>query len=737
MKIIVRIWLILLGTGASASAFAQTVVAGTAQTVVARTDQTAVARTDRTAVTGAAREAAISLQLSRRLQDQQKYAEAKINAQKAVDAYLRLNEPDSLGEAYVMLWSTSALAGMSFPDRMPILQKAAAAFEKAGNRRREADCYKEIADLQQITANIPAAILSLQQSLRLFQSVNYPNLQGVYDLLCVTSGYLDEFDEAVRYGLLAIRYCDDTKDTSLSLVTYYNHLGMAYYALKDFDKAELYYRRSLDIASKYKDPDGIATLSFNTERLYNYWRKPRKALAFLDSMRAAHPTIFAPHYQFEVNESLLSCYDGLGQPGKAAPYADSVESAMNRGDPSHSSRSLGYIALLNHYFHLHDYDRANTWLVRYIDLVRTSKIPRYMQNALYWHYRIDSAQGKYVEAMRYLMQWKLRGDTILDQKKRRLIEQYNALYESEKKDKSIVVLQQQTQTQEASLRHEEFLRKVTLGGIALLVIIVGLLFNTVRMKQRSNRLLEVQRSEIDRKNQSLQQLVTEKEWLVKEIHHRVKNNLHMVVGLLASQAEYLKGREAQEAITDSQHRIQAMSLIHQKLYNTENLSSIDMPHYVRELVDYLESFFDTRGSIRFHLDIARVSFPLSHSIPLGLILNEAITNSIKYAFPGGGQGQLSISLQEAGGPETTRPVEWAETTRPAICYRLTIADDGIGIPADYRKNSSLGISLIEGLSNDIRGKLTIRGEKGTVITLIFPVEQLAPITQSQTHAAKT
>jgi two-component sensor histidine kinase len=301
---------------------------------------------------------------------------------------------------------------------------------------------------------------------------------------------------------------------------------------------------------------------------------------------------------------------------------------------------------------------------------------------------------------------------MFNQTKSRQIEQYNALYESEKKDKNILLLQQQSEVQENRLRQEAFLRKVTLGSIALLMTIIGLLYYVVRTKQRSNRLLKIQRAEIDRKNQSLQQLVVEKEWLVKEIHHRVKNNLHMVVGLLASQAEYLKGQEAYDAITDSQHRVQAMSLIHQKLYNTENLSSIDMPHYVHELADYLQSSFDTGHRFRFVLDIARASFPLSHSIPIGLILNEAITNAMKYAFPDSGKGLITISLKA--------------TSETKFC--LTIRDDGIGIPENYHQHSSLGISLIEGLATDIRGTLTITNEHGTLITLTFPVADATMIT---------
>lgn len=607
-----------------------------------------------------------------------------------------------------MVWSASSLSGLPYPERIPLLEKAAAVFDKAGNWRREADCFKEIADLQQLIGSFSAAFLSLQNALRLYQQVNYPNLQGVYDLLCLVSFYLDESDEAVRYGLLALRCATNTKDTSLSLCTFYNHVGTAYYNIRSYEKSEEYLRRGIEVARKYNSQDGITSLSFNILTLYIAWGKQQRALDFFTSIRAKYPDFFKP-FPFECDEKMLAIYDRLGEFEKAAMYSDSLQKGLNQKDLDLHTRAMANLSLLYHYFLLHDYSKASTFLSNYGNASRALNIPQYLRQTLYWQFALDSAQGNYVEAIRYYERYKFVGDTMFNQTKSRQIEQYNALYESEKKDKNILLLQQRSEAQESRLRQEAFLRRVTLGSIALLIIIIGLLYYVVRTKQRSNRLLEVQRAEIDRKNQSLQQLVVEKEWLMKEIHHRVKNNLHMVVGLLASQAEYLKGQEAYDAITESQHRVQAMSLIHQKLYNTENLSSIDMPHYIDELVDYLQSSFDTGQNCRFVLDIAKVSFPLSHSIPIGLILNEAITNAMKYAFPDSRKGHITISLKSIGDAQ----------------FRLTIHDDGVGIPANYRQHSSLGISLIEGLATDIRGTLTITNEQGTFITLTFPVADAA------------
>jgi two-component sensor histidine kinase len=217
--------------------------------------------------------------------------------------------------------------------------------------------------------------------------------------------------------------------------------------------------------------------------------------------------------------------------------------------------------------------------------------------------------------------------------------------------------------------------------------------------------LELQQSEIAKQNLSLNHLVNEKDWLVKEIHHRVKNNLQIVMSLLNSQSAYIDNGPALTAIHDSQHRVHAMSLIHQKLYNTENLSSIDISLYTRELASYLADSFNTGQRIRFEYEVEPLELDVSQAVPLGLILNEAITNSIKYAFPGNRDGVIHISLSN---------------TAAHHCL-LTVSDNGVGMPVHSmdKKKGSLGMSLMAGLSEDLDGSFSIENKNGTVIRILF------------------
>ena len=145
--------------------------------------------------------------------------------------------------------------------------------------------------------------------------------------------------------------------------------------------------------------------------------------------------------------------------------------------------------------------------------------------------------------------------------------------------------------------------------LALLLTLLLLSYNRYRLKQRSNqqlqaqqRVLQERQEEINYKNTTLQLLLTEKEWLLKEIHHRVKNNLQIVMSLLNAQATYLSDEAALSAIQESQHRVQAMALIHQKLYQSEQVARISMPAYIQEVVSYLRDSYNLHQPIDFQLE---------------------------------------------------------------------------------------------------------------------------------------
>lgn len=181
------------------------------------------------------------------------------------------------------------------------------------------------------------------------------------------------------------------------------------------------------------------------------------------------------------------------------------------------------------------------------------------------------------------------------------------------------------------------------------------------------------------------------------------------MSLLESQSAYLEN-DALQAIKDSQHRVFAMSLIHQKLYQTASVATIDMSIYLQELIQYLRESFETRQRVRFQVQIEQVELDVTRAIPLGLILNEAVTNALKHAFPNNRTGLILLSL----------------TRQADNQILLSVADNGIGLPTDFDnvRTNSLGMKLMKGLSREINAQLCIESKEGTLIKVAFTATQL-------------
>jgi len=199
----------------------------------------------------------------------------------------------------------------------------------------------------------------------------------------------------------------------------------------------------------------------------------------------------------------------------------------------------------------------------------------------------------------------------------------------------------------------------------------------------------------------------EKEVLLSEVHHRVKNNLQIICSLLALQSDYVKDEGVLGALNDSQSRIRSMALIHDHLYRSENLASIDISEYARNLASTIFRAYShkaLRVSVETRAD--RVFLPVGTVFPCGLIINELVTNSLKHAFPDGRNGRILVEFSRG-------QKDW---------FILCVNDDGVGLPSDfnYRKNESLGFKLVANLAEmQLRGRLEVSTNGGTSVRIEF------------------
>lgn len=231
----------------------------------------------------------------------------------------------------------------------------------------------------------------------------------------------------------------------------------------------------------------------------------------------------------------------------------------------------------------------------------------------------------------------------------------------------------------------------------------------IRVEERTKELAEINeelKKEIAERKDAEEQIkasLTEKEVLLKEIHHRVKNNLQIISSLLNLQSKYVTGRNAAEKFKESQNRVKSMALIHEKLYQSKNLAEINLADYIKNLSSHLVRFYAS-DKVKLKLDLGDVLMNIDKAIPCGLIVNELVSNSLKHAFSEGDQGEIRVELGSDGNN-----------------YVLRVGNDGAPFPknVDFRNTKSLGLQLVCALVEQLKGAIELDTASGTEFRVTF------------------
>lgn len=229
--------------------------------------------------------------------------------------------------------------------------------------------------------------------------------------------------------------------------------------------------------------------------------------------------------------------------------------------------------------------------------------------------------------------------------------------------------------------------------------------------EKTNRKLKKEIIAHEKAEKELKDSLDEKEILVKEIHHRVKNNLMIISSLLNLQSHYITDEKALNIFKESQNRAKSMALIHERLYRTDSMRRIDFDDYIHTLATDLFHTYRLGPGINLTLDLEPVKLDVNSAIPLGLIVNELVTNSLKYAFPEG-MGELSIKFRSLNKGDE---------------FELVISDNGVGFPSDldFRKVDSLGLQLVSNLTSQLNGTIDLENTHGTRFTIRFKESKYA------------
>jgi two-component system, sensor histidine kinase PdtaS len=592
------------------------------------------------------------------------------------------------------------------------LERAISLYKSNGDEEKEIGILEDIADMHMSHGKFVLAETQLLNLLQRYKAINNPNLHWTYNLLAVTNYRKGDFTKGIFYGLKAIESMEATHDYR-SANTFYSNLAHMYRELGQPKKSVEWYwklfrnRKFTDESNMYIYRDaGLLT------RELIKLKKEKEALAFILDIEARNKPS-SVYSEASLLASLAYCYRMLNLDQQTEKYYVKLIKLTNQLQQNNEITTDIHYELGQYLIEKKQYEKAVTHLQKALSASQGINTLSITKDIYMMLYKADSAKGNYLSAIQHLMKHKEMNDSIFNETKSRQIEELQVQYETAKKEKDIELLANQNQLQRIRVVQANKTINITLAGAALLLIIVGLLLNRSIIKQRINRRLEAHKMEVDQKNSFLatlnseqDKLLKEKEWLIREVHHRVKNNLQLVISLLNTQSAYLDDNAAVLAIRDSLRRMEAMSLIHKKLYQSKNISLIAMPEYVNELIHYLFDSFDIVNRIVFQQNIARLDLDASQAIPLGLIINESIVNAIKYAFPNGKNGVVSISLQ----------------CDEADHLLLKISDNGIGLPADFdiTGNNSLGLDLMQGLAKQLNGSFAIESDDGLRIMVRFP-----------------
>jgi len=672
-----------------------------------------------------------SLLYSKILREQQINDKGKVYALKAKEIFEKNNAKEYLADTYTELADYySAQPRESIDQRIAYFKEAIKLYTEIGKKEELAhtlyvlgDCYNVIREYKLMTD-------VLARSVALYDEIKVEPGADIYSLLGLGYNRSGDYGNSLKYNLLAVKVIESLHDTVSAHITVYNRLGLLYYFMGEQPEALKFYQKAWPIALKLKDTANMQFVSLNMVASYVKMGMFKEAMVLLKQEERNYPPAD------EMNKMWLyiffgGCYLDLGQPAAAASYLHKLNEKRDLA-PEALQAAIDDLGA-RYTFHTGQYARSHELAMKALTASINVNSNGAQLSAYHALFRADSAMGNFKEALEHFRMYKNINDTLFNIAKARKISALQVQFETRQKDQalqlkeqSIELLTRRGQLQTIALAKARFTRNVIIAGAAMLVLMLALGYNRYQLKLRSNRQMKQKQDEINQKNLSLQNLITgqnkllgEKEWLVKEIHHRVKNNLQIVMSLLNTQAAFLDDKDALNAIRESRYRMQAISLIHQKLYQSENMALIDMNTYIHDLVEYLKDGFTGIGNIRFNLQIAAVKLDVSQSVPIGLILNEAITNAIKYAFKE--QGIILVSL--------------LETTPGRLT--LTIADNGAGLPltaGDQKLKPSMGMMLMNTLAEQLEGTLKIESRNGVTITVNFKYQEKQAFTQQEEMA---
>lgn len=501
------------------------------------------------------------------------------------------------------------------------------------------------------------------------------------DQIGIMNTFMGNMSEGQKY-LLEVAELYSKVGSKSDIAGANNGLAIFYSDMGQTDKAIDMYNLSLKQYVEIDDTMGRANIHANLGMLYVGEKKFKLAEKHI-LMQGKLDTLMNTQWGLGFHHDYMGVLNRKQGKNKEALQWYESSLKIRQKLPSHYNRAECRSGLASTYLALGQYNEAIRQAQEVLKHKEEHQSLSQQISAYSIMARAYEKKGQYKKAISYQKGYKSMSDSIYQRDMLSQIADKDALYQGAKKDEEIAKLDAKNIVSEGKIRNKN--KIILLGGIAMGMISL-LLFVLYRLLKKVSK----------QKNQ-LQGLVSEKDLLLREIHHRVKNNLQLVSSLLTLQGRSLDNDIALQAINEGKSRVRSMALIHQDLYSKESLTDINVKQYIEKLTQELFDLYqiDKKG-VFLKMDIQDLKLDVDTLVPLGLIINELITNSLKYAFPNNKSGTLLISLHEKNNE-----------------LKLIVEDDGVGYDPEKVREHSFGHTLINALSEQLGGKITKRSTKGT------------------------
>ncbi len=558
-----------------------------------------------------------------------------------------------------------------------------------------------------------SALIYSNKALKLSDSLKY-NAGIAYAYLNMANHYngASNFNVSINYYLQSMRLYESLNNKKAVCILL-NNIANSYQGMSKPNLAIAYFKKSNLLAKEINHRVMIAVSGVG---IGNYLLDCDSALKALDYFKEAN-LFFKEHETntYRIGATYILIADAETKLKRYNEAQANLLKALKIFETLDNSYGLASakMALGELQFNQKKYNEAELSLIEAIKLFKLTDGSTDIKNAALILSNVCLANGKPKEALDYFKLHTSIKDSIQSNEINKQIIDVSTKYETEKKEQKNALLLAQNTIAKQTIKQQRFSFYIMVGGLILVIIFTFFIFRGLRLQRKTNKTLEHINKKLEEKNKiiedkttALQKALGERELLLKEIHHRVKNNLQIISGLLELQKEELTEEGSKAAFDEGQSRVRSISLIHQNLYQNENLGSVEFRTFLLELINQVKEVFESHDRImEVTLEIPNQELDIDTAVPLGLIINELLTNSYKYASVKNSIGKINIKIESLTHGN----------------HKLIYFDSGPGIKEEinFDRASSMGLRLIKGLAGQLAGQASYSNQNGSVFTIIF------------------